>query len=354
MYGGDHQSGFTIIETIIFLGVSAALFLGVIGLINNSVNKTEFSQGVKQFASQIQTIVDQVKTGTYDNYTDFGCEAPLRGDDQTDLFPVTNKPYIAQGSNFGCTFIGRVIQFYPTGGASSGSRLYFYGSPGGVARDNTPDNQVAVVYTIVGRQFVDKRTSTLPKRAAGPATTLTDAEPRIIGQRTSFGGAPAQDTTRLFLPPGLVYADVSYSDNSVRHYNSLVGFFSAFSGGQGDALSGGSLQANLIPVPSNTGATRGNEFFPENSTFCYVMQMQNDSTNSTLSSKNPIIDSNLLSCNQPALPTTINPSEGVQICLQSTGLKNQYGLITIGGKSTASNGSPLSVTSSTYYGTNCP
>src|SRR5579863_8935858 len=105
MFGGKQPQGFTIIEVIIFLGVSGLLFLSVLGLINNEQNKTEFFQGIHEFFSEMQDLSNNVQIGYYTNSNDFSCSVSGAG------APVMSSGPNSQGANYGCTFIGRVIQF---------------------------------------------------------------------------------------------------------------------------------------------------------------------------------------------------------------------------------------------------
>jgi type II secretory pathway pseudopilin PulG len=102
--GGDTRSvkGFTVVETLIVLAVTSALFLLAATFINGRQSKTEFAVGIRQMQLQMQDWVNQVQSGYY-NGGGFSCSAgvsaPLR------ITPSAN----AQGTNGDCMFIGKVI-----------------------------------------------------------------------------------------------------------------------------------------------------------------------------------------------------------------------------------------------------
>jgi len=326
MFGGNQPQGFTVIEVIIFLGVSGLLFLSVLGLISNQQNKTEFFQGIHEFDTQIQNISNDVQVGYYADYNDFTCTDAL-GAPSITLSPVNSQNN--QGSNTGCAFIGHVVQFAPT---------------------NLSNTQYTV-YTVVGRQFAVGESSSLI-----PVSNLTEAEPVTIGGGTNnpIGNATA-DAQTFSLPPGLSISSVSYVDNSspgTKKYESLIGFFSSFpsldSSAPSATLYSGSSTSELIPIPSNpNGAGNPNEFVDQSSVSCYVGQIQNTSGNAvSVPAGSPC----------PSADTYIDPTEGVVICLQSSGLSGIYGIIKIGANSTSvtptETGNPLSVQLST--GSVCP
>jgi hypothetical protein len=302
MFGGNEPQGFTIIEVIIFLGVSGLLFLSVLGLINNEQNKTQFFQGIHEFYSQIQNLSNNVQIGYYTNSGDFTCSANGGG------APVISSGANNEGANYGCTFIGRVLQFAPN--------------------DNTSQYSV---YTVVGRQF----TSTTPP---GPVDTITEALPVVI---------TGSSVTNVNLPPGLVISKVSYLDSGVTHYDSLVGFFTNFPDQVNGGLASGSLTSALIPIPSNTAPSTFTTVTPT-SVSGYVSDMQNDGTNDNITTTSMLCNGNCDAIKDPA--------GGVVICLQSTGINNYYALVTIGGNSAGGNasGNALSTQLTDYEGSACP
>lgn len=99
MMGGKKPRGFTVVETMIFLGVSAALFISAMNLVGGQQAKAEFNYGIQEFSAQIRDIINDVSTGYYPYNPGTTCFATGTAS--------------AQGTNSGCIFIGRVIQFAP-------------------------------------------------------------------------------------------------------------------------------------------------------------------------------------------------------------------------------------------------
>jgi type II secretory pathway pseudopilin PulG len=312
MFGGNQPQGFTIIEVIIFLAVSGVLFLSVLNLISNSQNKTQFSQGIHEFYSQIQTLTNDVQIGYYNTNSNFSCSAAITG-------PPTIDTTVSQGQgkNTNCTYLGRVIVFAPNG-----------------------DTSKYLVDTIVGRQFAPNSTTTL-------AASIDDASPISL----AGGNNPSLGLQTVNLPPGLVISKISYTDNSNGSNTSnsygTVGLLSSFP----NSTTSSSLTSNLIPIPTTTQ-------FINPGAPGLLTAVLNSLHNNGGSDGNKIYSNYpSLNCAKPKPNcSVINPSGGVQVCLQSTGFNNRYAIVTIGGNATnsTSSGNPLSTQLTVYQGIKCP
>jgi len=116
--------GFTIVEVMIVLAVSSLIVLSALTLVNGRQNKTEFVTGINDLQQQVQQIVNETASGLYPGIGGFTCQPGASG-------PVTfTGVSSAQGTNQGCIFLGKTIQF-------------------GL---DTTDSQLAVL-PIVGRQY---------------------------------------------------------------------------------------------------------------------------------------------------------------------------------------------------------
>lgn len=109
MNRGRRSGGYTIVETLIFLAVSSALFVSAMILINGRQGKTEFSQAARNFEIELQGIANDVSTGYYSNAPNTSgnyikCTA---GTPVTITTPDTTDK---QGANQACIFIGRSLQ----------------------------------------------------------------------------------------------------------------------------------------------------------------------------------------------------------------------------------------------------
>lgn len=100
--------GFTIVETLIVLAVTSALFLMAATVINGKQQKTEFQVGSRNIQQQIQQVINDVQTGFYPIGGTFACSPthPTRPNNVR-LQSGSNQ----QGANDGCTFVGKAIVF---------------------------------------------------------------------------------------------------------------------------------------------------------------------------------------------------------------------------------------------------
>lgn len=256
--------GYTIIETLIFLAITGSLFVTVAILITGQQHKTEFNQGVRDLESSMQDISNDIATGYYANTNNFSCSATnTSGVRPIISSAVTNN----QGSNSGCTFIGKVVQFAPSDANKSTYKIY----------------------TVVGKQ----------KYNNNDASNLGEAMPTAIYPVSGSIGVPDGSDTKT-ISGGVTAEWVKYVNNSVSSPAiNAFGFFTSFGNlsGSTGTLSG-TQDVQLIPVP-NTGST----------------------ADQTASSINGMNSGGLV----------INPTDGIQVCLQSNGSPSQYAIMTIGG-----------------------
>ena len=105
---GMKSSGFTIIELLVVIA-STGILLGIaFAFIGNQVNQTGFQTGTRSFQTQLQTILNQVTSGSYTFPNDVSCSGntnPATGSPLISIIP-TNQ---GQGSNNGCIFLGKSI-----------------------------------------------------------------------------------------------------------------------------------------------------------------------------------------------------------------------------------------------------
>lgn len=99
------QAGYTIIEVMIVLVVTAALFTSAVVLINGRQQRTQFDQSIREVRSQIQQVINEVSNGFYPDFTNFTCTATGSGP------PAFAASSGGQGTNEGCIFLGKAIQF---------------------------------------------------------------------------------------------------------------------------------------------------------------------------------------------------------------------------------------------------
>lgn len=128
---GVRVGGYTIVETLIFLAVSAAMFVSAMALISGQQNKVQFVNDVRDFEAQMTDVANNVSTGFYNNSATFSCTKD-----------VLNRPVISVGANTvgthgECIFIGTVVRL-----GDSGSRDVYDEYPMAGARLSATGNDV--------------------------------------------------------------------------------------------------------------------------------------------------------------------------------------------------------------------
>lgn len=312
MKGGKQPRGFTVIEIMIFLAVSAVIFISAMTLMGGSQDKTEFNTAIAQLTSQLQSIVGNVANGYYLSQQNFTC-LPNPGGGSPTLSFTTTSTGTPRGTSVGCTFIGEVIQFNPL---------------------TTSSDEEYIVYPVVGNQFYPPTNSPGPDNA--DVNNLTQAAPVALYDLTDPPATASTinneiDTTQIFPygitvdPSGMGYVDSSiviphnphdscYINTTYQACIGAIGFFTTFNGSQ---------SVQVIPIPGS------NLTQDQSKLVKYINRLENGATGNLIA-LNPGADT--------INDTVSNPDGGVQICFDS-GTDNQSGLITIGGTN-----SPTAVT----------
>lgn len=258
-------AGFTIVETMIVMAVTGALFVAIAVTMSGRQNSAEFTHAIQDIQAKIQQTIDQVGQGFYSN-EGFSCTASGGSVTFSAVPPGTDT----QGTNSGCVFLGKVIQFHLSG----------------------TDPEQYQIYTIAGLRCTDAMAA-----CQSPAgSPFQNVAPTVVG----VGGIYSKYSTINALEYGLTTVWMKNNTSPVSDVGS-VGFLiepGVAENGSGNGYSNGIQQIDLVPIPGTKINTTG---------------------------QIPIINSEL---KDPAL--TVNPPGGVQICFASGGT-NQSGLITIGG-----------------------
>lgn len=275
--GGLTTAGFTVVETMIVLAVTGILFVSIMLLINGRAGKAQFADAVNTLQLSLQQTIGQVQSGYYPN-SGFTCTSAPGGVPQ--INPPAAPGNSTQGTNKGCIFVGKVVQF---------------------ALDNTGSHDTTspdiAIYSLAGTQKLS---------TGGDVTTLAEARPIAIAPSTTRPGTPSA-TEAQELRYGLAVQSMRYVDSGSTVQ---IGAFAIVTSFQptiphGSELESGSQQINIVPLrPSQLGLTG---------------QTMVDAINSRLGS------------------SPVNPSGGVQICLKSGTTSNQWGIITVGGAAGAAN-----------------
>lgn len=285
------QRGFTIVETMIVLAVTGLLFLMAAIAVSGEQNRTEFQQAINNIQSGIQQTINQVAAGDYPNTNNFRCDGT---GGSLSIHSATNPNN--QGSNTGCVFLGKVLQF---------------------AKSPSTDPQQYVAYTIAGLQCINGYIGGNVNIPCDGTLGQTDPVAIAPGGPSDNPGYPDASVTSVLQYGLKVPANgMHYIDGSgTSHPIGAVAFISSLGSYTGSGLLSGSQQIDMYPVDGST---------------------LNDTKPGTVDQ----INSHLKSSPK-------NPAGGVQICFASSGI-NESGLITIG-----SNGRTLSVTLAIKYNRTC-
>jgi type II secretory pathway pseudopilin PulG len=103
------QAGFTVIETLVVLAVTGALFIAIVATFTGSQRKAEFMQATQNLQSRLQQIITDVPNGYYQNMDNIKCTASATGPS------LSMGAGNVQGTNEGCVFLGKAIQFQISG-----------------------------------------------------------------------------------------------------------------------------------------------------------------------------------------------------------------------------------------------
>lgn len=204
----DDDRGFTMVEVLIVLAVTGALFVSAVVLISGRQNKTEFATAINEIKTQIQQTVSDVQTGFYPTNNNLSCQ--VNGTGQLDF--VTGSA--TQGSSKDCIFLGKVLQFGLSG----------------------TDPQQFMAYSVAGkRQANDK-----------DVQNYAEAAPKVM---TADASSPVDTPTIVdTLQYGLTVVPDSmvYTVGGVSTKIGAVGFLSTLN--TFDTDKSGAQQVQLVPV----------------------------------------------------------------------------------------------------------
>lgn len=202
-YNKQSSSGYTIVESMIFLAVSGALILMATNLISGQLGKTQFQQSVREFEVALQDIANDISTGN--------ASVPFLPGQICTLDGAGNPRIDTASYGQRCIFLGKVIEFGPAG--SNGSQYK--------------------TYSVVGKR---KLSNTLTAREV---TNLREADVRpLTGQVETF----------VFGSNSARVTKVSYSNNGSTATTGAFGFFTTFQDYGTQGLNSGSINVNVVPI----------------------------------------------------------------------------------------------------------
>ena len=101
-------SGFTIIETMIVMAVSAGMLASAILLFSGQQRRTQFAQSLRDAESKIQDVLNDVTTGYFPSANNVSCAAAGSNEPAIDTSSSSE-----QGGNYDCVFMGKAIWLKP-------------------------------------------------------------------------------------------------------------------------------------------------------------------------------------------------------------------------------------------------
>lgn len=207
------HNGYTIVEVLIFLAITSALFVMIAVPFTRQQGRAGFVTAARDMESRMQDIINDISTGFYTRPSNFQCTASLAG-------PVVSGGGSGQGTNEGCIFIGRVAHFM---GAGTG-------------RYN--------VYSVIGL----RETQTGLRR---DVQNFAEAQPRAI---------PALTDSQT-VSGGLTFHSMYYqaSSGGPRQRVDAIGFFSSFGTYSNGSLKSGPLRINVIPIVGSGSPSGSNQ-----------------------------------------------------------------------------------------------
>ncbi len=146
------QQGYTILEVLIFVAVSAFIFISAMVAINGRQQQVQFTQGVREFEAKIQDIMNDISTGYYPTNQTIRCQ--VTGGVVSFNFNSGNTETL--GGNSDCIYAGKVIQVLPSG-TNSDIRL--------------------IIYNLAGKRYADTDNTLL-------ADTLSEVAPKMVSTTT--------------------------------------------------------------------------------------------------------------------------------------------------------------------------
>lgn len=181
------QGGYTIVEVMIFLAVTSALFLVAMVAINGKQAQAEFTQGARDFHALIDDVINDAANGNFPSKPNIKCNVAGPG-----AGPVISSGSTEQGTNQDCIYMGKVVKM-----EQNSKDLKIYAVIGRRQSDDNEDVQnfseaKPTVSIAPGRELIEaftiqgdvQPTAVIIKK---DAPSLPSANYSAVGFFTSFG-----------------------------------------------------------------------------------------------------------------------------------------------------------------------
>lgn len=189
--GRGQAAGYTIVELLIFLAVSGAMFFTAMNLVAGQQGKSQFQSTVREFEGRINDLANNVSTGYYERSKDFSCTVNASN------IPQFGNTAVGLGQNGQCIYVGTVLKFgEPANGGKEAYDVLTMAGARTVSNVNTANlaqaNPRVVYFTgnpIASQPILQQRipfASIECIRVNGGACNTTDAA--AIGFFTTFNG----------------------------------------------------------------------------------------------------------------------------------------------------------------------
>lgn len=225
------QNGYTIVETMIFIVVSTALFFGAMTAIGGRQQQVQFTQAVRNFDSQLKDLMNDVSTGFFPSQGNVSCSISINAlaQERPDIGPKTVDEETGQGTSDRCVFVGKALQFGPASATGAS------------------ENDKILVYTLVGRRNNPE---------GNDVSSIAEANPVAVAPTSETSPIP-DFTNEIVLDWGLKVTRVAVPTDSGAEDFGILGLFNTFSDTQSSAPIAQSQIVDLVPITSsNIGDTR--------------------------------------------------------------------------------------------------
>jgi len=217
------QTGYTILEVLIFMAVSSLMFVSAMGAISGRQKQVQFTQSVQEFDAKIKDVINDVTTSYYPTNATVGCSIS-GGEVQINTGINQNI-----GTNSDCIYVGKVIHFQSEG-----------------------DGTDLRIYAMAGKRYSDSKLT--------PSTSISNAKPKAVTSTQTGFTESAENFTTLY---GLRVTRVFNQDinGALTDYGS-VGVMSNFGGSsisEAQSVQIGGIRGSLMGGDTQISINRINQ-----------------------------------------------------------------------------------------------